>query len=215
LRLPAGLSVARESDKRISAVWLWGGWCYSWRLVSKLSRLTRTQCITLLLFVIIATNWGVEGITGYSILGEDLFVFFTIIFIALSVITLAAPLTHRLVWRVRNRLLLTYFLVGAIPTVLILVMGVISVAALLGATVSYLCRSELDHRLEHLEKAARLHSRTVFEGKQLVLPEWHADQAIVRVADRTVASQGAISDIPSGVTLASRASSERTLAHTS
>jgi hypothetical protein len=168
----------------------------SFFLMGRFSRLSRIQRITLILFVILVTNGIVAWTTGYTILGGNLLTLLWIIFSVLLSFTLLQPVTRRVVWRVRNRLLVTYFLVGVLPTLLIITMVVISVAALLGATVSYLCRSELNRQLGQLEQTARQRAQGITEGKQPALTEELAGQAIIRVGNRSVPSQGPILDIP-------------------
>ena len=62
----------------------------------KLSRLTRIQRLTLILFVIVVTNWVMVSATGYSILGGDLFILFFIGFLILFLITCIRPLLRRI-----------------------------------------------------------------------------------------------------------------------
>jgi hypothetical protein len=58
-------------------------------------RLTRLQRITLILFLIVVTNWFMLSTTGYSLLGGDLFTFFFIGFLTLSSVTLAFSLMRK------------------------------------------------------------------------------------------------------------------------
>jgi len=146
--------------------------------MSRLSRFVRKQPVLFLVFALLAVNWiGVKA-SGYSMLGRNLTFFLTISLIALLVKVAAAPLTRRIVWKVRNRLLLTYFLAGVMPTFLLLVMGAISAFVLLGATMSYICRSELNHDLDQLEGAARQRAQSpagppsVAEGPISEIPSW-------------------------------------------
>jgi hypothetical protein len=66
-------------------------------------RLTRLQRLTLVLFVIVVTNWVMVSTTGYSLLGGDLFTFFFIAFLALSSVALVAAVMRKVRWKVRNR----------------------------------------------------------------------------------------------------------------
>ena len=65
--------------------------------------MTRLQRITLVLFVIVVTNWVVLSATGYSLLGSDLFTFFFIGFLALSTFALAPSVMRKVRCKVRNR----------------------------------------------------------------------------------------------------------------
>lgn len=162
-------------------------------LAHKFSRLARIQRITLILFVVLVTGELVAWTTGSTVLGGDLPILLWIVFAVLLSFMLLQPVTRRMVWRVRNRLLVTYFLVGVLPTLLILTMVIISVFALLGAMVSYLCRSELDRQLGQLQQTARQRAA----GTHPTAPENVAGQAIIRAGNRTVPHQGPIADIPS------------------
>jgi hypothetical protein len=59
--------------------------------VSFLPRLNRIQRMTLILFVIVVTNWAMTKFTGYSLIGGDLFTFFLIAFVFLLVVSLVWP----------------------------------------------------------------------------------------------------------------------------
>jgi len=50
--------------------------------------LSRLQRITLILFVTVVGNWVVAWLTGYSLIGGDLFTFFLIVFLVLLVVSL-------------------------------------------------------------------------------------------------------------------------------
>jgi hypothetical protein len=54
--------------------------------------LTRLQRITLILFLIVITNWLMISFTGYSLIGGDLFLLFLIISVLLLAISLIWPL---------------------------------------------------------------------------------------------------------------------------
>src|SRR5215467_2713056 len=108
------------------------------------SRLNRLQRITLILFVIVVTNWVMVSSTGYSLLGGDLFTVFFIILLVLLALTLIRPLMRKLVWRVRNRLLVTYFLIGALPLALGSIIVFLAFYLLIGQAANYLLKAELD-----------------------------------------------------------------------
>ena len=146
--------------------------------VGKLYKVVRAQPALFLVFALLAVNWIWAYATGYSMLGRTLAFFLTISLIALLVKAVAAPLTRRVVWKVRNRLLLTYFLAGVMPTFLLLFMGAISASVILGAAMSYICRSEINHHLDRLERTAQQRaksldgSRIVAEGPISEIPTW-------------------------------------------
>src|SRR5262249_28847057 len=84
--------------------------------------------------------------TGYSLIGSDLFTILFIVFLVLLAITLVRPLVRKLVWRVRNRLLVTYFLIGVVPVVLMVIFVCIGFYLVLGHTANYLLKSEVERR---------------------------------------------------------------------
>ena len=68
-----------------------------------LSRLTRLQRITLILFPIVIIDWLMPSTVGYSLLGGDVFTVFLVVFLVLSSLTLVWPLMRRVLARVKNR----------------------------------------------------------------------------------------------------------------
>jgi hypothetical protein len=58
-------------------------------------RLTRLQRLTLVLFVIVVTNWISVSFTGYSLMGGDLFTVFFIVLLVLSTIVLAGTVMRK------------------------------------------------------------------------------------------------------------------------
>ncbi len=71
--------------------------------MASLSRLTRLQRITLILFLIVALNRLMSSTVGYSLLGGDLFTVFLVVFLVLSSLTLVWPLMRRVLGRVKKR----------------------------------------------------------------------------------------------------------------
>ena len=57
--------------------------------------MNRVQRITLILFVIVVTNWVVSSCTGYSLIGGDLFTLFLVVFVFLLVVSLVWPLVGK------------------------------------------------------------------------------------------------------------------------
>ena len=58
-------------------------------------RLTRLQRFTLVLFVIMVTNWVMVSTTGYTLLGGDLFTVFFLIFLVLTGVALGGALVRK------------------------------------------------------------------------------------------------------------------------
>jgi hypothetical protein len=59
------------------------------------SRLSLIQRITVILFVIVVTNWLMSWVTGYSLMGSDLFTIFFVIFLMLLGVTLIPLLVRK------------------------------------------------------------------------------------------------------------------------
>ena len=68
-----------------------------------IARLTRLQRLTVVLFVIVVTNWVMVSTTGYSLLGGDLFMVFFLVLLALSSVMLVGALMRKVLWKGRNR----------------------------------------------------------------------------------------------------------------
>ena len=150
----------------------------------------------MILFAIVVTNWLMVRLTGYAILGGDLFTVFFIVFLFLLGITLIRPLVRKVVWRVRNRLLVTYFLLGFLPFLLIVGVTAFTFYILIGTTVSYLGQSELNRSMDQLENVARLRAQEISEGKQRASADGLPAQAVIRVGNRTTPGDGPIAAIP-------------------
>ena len=80
--------------------------------------------------------------------------FLLVIALALRLFSGCLFLSKKILWRVRNRLLVTYVLVGVVPIVLVLAMVSIIATILMGQITGYLLISSLDRRYEALEAAA-------------------------------------------------------------
>lgn len=136
-----------------------------------------TPYVVLFLILLLIAN-VIGRSLGYSLLGDRLPFFLTVALVTLVFKLLVTPITRRLVWRVRNRLLVTYFLIGVLPVTLLVVMGLLGMGVLLGATMSYIAKSDLTHQLDQLESlaVARAGSETrqglVFEGPLAEVPSW-------------------------------------------
>jgi sigma-B regulation protein RsbU (phosphoserine phosphatase) len=151
--------------------------------------------LTLILFVIVVTNTLMVSTTGYSILGGDLFTVFFIIFLTLLSLTLLRPLLRKVVWRVRNRLLVTFFLIGVLPIVLMGTVVALGFYMLMGATASYLSQSELNFRLDQLEQRGHQLAEDIVNGRRVSV-DTLPDYTIVRSGNRTTAKRGPMRDIP-------------------
>jgi len=66
-----------------------------------------------------------------------------------------ALLRSRLIWRLRNRLIVTYVFVGAVPIMLILALAFCGTWIVVGQIATYLVSSELSRRAAALENPAK------------------------------------------------------------
>jgi sigma-B regulation protein RsbU (phosphoserine phosphatase) len=151
--------------------------------------------MTLILFVIVVTNGVMVSTTGYSILGGDLFTVFLILSIILLTLTLLRPLLRKVVWRVRNRLLVTFFLIGVLPVVLMGTVVGLGFYMLMGTTAVYLSQSQLNTRLDQLEERATQLADDILNGRRSS-SESLPGHAIVRIGNRTAGKRGPITEIP-------------------
>jgi sigma-B regulation protein RsbU (phosphoserine phosphatase) len=62
---------------------------------------------------------------------------------------------RQLMWRLRNRLIVTYVFIGVIPIVLLLMMGLLAGYLFAGQFATYVAMSDLQSELRHLESANR------------------------------------------------------------
>jgi len=164
--------------------------------VRYLSRLKWIHRITLILFVTVVANWLTASFTGYSLLGSDLFTIFLIAFLILLVCSLVPPLARRMLWRVRNRLFVTYFLIGAVPVLLILMLIALLFFGLTGAFTAYLAQTELNRRLEEMQQSAKQLAEDIQAGRKQPASDFPM-QWIARTRNRSIVSHGAIRTIPS------------------
>src|SRR5262249_12926564 len=129
-------------------------------------------------------------------LGGDLFIIFILLFLLLVSITLIRPVREKVLWRVRNRLFLTYFLIGAVPVILMLLIGAVGFYALTGSTVGYLVQSEVNHHFDELEESSRQLAQDIAGGRRSATLEGLSSNVIIRTGNRVTRSAGPIRDIP-------------------
>jgi len=115
---------------------------------SKLRALPRLQRITLILFVIVVVNVILDATTGYQILGGDILNVLFCIALLILVLRMFRPLTRKILWRLRNRLLVTYVFLGVVPLGLITIMLLLGSFVFFGQIAANLVRGELDRRIE-------------------------------------------------------------------
>lgn len=77
-----------------------------------------------------------------------------------SLLKLARIAGRRIIWRLRNRLLVTYLFIAVVPVVLLATMGALGALALTNQLSVYLVTSELDRRVESLQSAVTSIAKT-------------------------------------------------------
>jgi sigma-B regulation protein RsbU (phosphoserine phosphatase) len=92
----------------------------------------------------------------------------------LVVIRLARTAAKKLIWRLRNRLIVAYAFIAMVPVALILALVLVSVYGLTGQIAIYLVNSELERRTAILKGSAA----TILES-----PPVHRPEAILRTQD--------------------------------
>jgi phosphoserine phosphatase RsbU/P len=75
------------------------------------------------------------------------------IFIVCALLMGLRWLRLRLMWRLRNRLIVTYTFIGVIPIILLVAMGLIAGYLFAGQFATYVASAELQSELQHLESA--------------------------------------------------------------
>src|SRR5262245_24695331 len=121
---------------------------------AKLKTLTRLGRITLVLFLAVVANGILEYSTGYQLFGGDLLGVLFAISLCILLISWARRLTRKLLWRLRNRLFVSYALFGVVPLVLILVMLTISAFVLFGQIAGSMVADDLGRHTDRVFSAA-------------------------------------------------------------
>lgn len=73
------------------------------------------------------------------------------------------------VWRLRNRLLVTYFFISVVPILLVAALAILGGYSLVSQLAVYLVTSELDRRIDALDSAAESVARTDPESRPAVM----------------------------------------------
>lgn len=107
---------------------------------------TLPRAFLALLILYVVLQWGVHA-TGFAIL-----VFFPLMGTGA---VLAFRLMRKSIWRLRNRLYVTYVFIGVVPIVLILLLTGVGTYIVTGQVAAYLVSAELERRAASLVAAAR------------------------------------------------------------
>ena len=154
-----------------------------------LPRLNWIQKITALVFVILLANSLSRAATGYF-LGFRATALLVVAFIILFPFAML-PLIRRATWRVRNRLFVTYFLVGILPIFLIVLFVQLGFTLVLGQTTNYLLHKELERRLEQLYSSAERQAQAALGGKSIESVALDSGEAaVLRTNGKTSTTSG-------------------------
>src|SRR4030095_8705749 len=106
--------------------------------------LTWLQRITLFLLLIAVINRLIGAATGSIPLPGAVRVILVILLVVLIPFAILGPIVRRLTWRVRHRLIVTYFLLGVLPIFLVVLFAQMGLLLILGQVTNYLLHQELD-----------------------------------------------------------------------
>jgi phosphoserine phosphatase RsbU/P len=98
-------------------------------------------------------RWIFHAPSGTMLSGWATFLLF--IFAVCSTLMLLRWTRRRLMWRLRNRLIVTYVFIGVIPILLLLSMGLLAGYLFAGQFATYVAMADLQSELHHLETANR------------------------------------------------------------
>ena len=131
-------------------------------VVARLGRVERVFAVLLLLYLLLAFVAPESGWTGLVELAAivcGLWVFIRLIRIA----------SRRVIWRLRNRLIVTYLFIAFVPVFLIVVLAGLVGWALISQVSVYLVTSELDRRVAALQQATNSLVKTRPADREAVL----------------------------------------------
>jgi phosphoserine phosphatase RsbU/P len=157
-------------------------------------RLNRIQKATALVFLVLVANSLSRAVTGHF-LGFIVTALLVAAFIILFPFAML-PLIRKLTWRVRNRLFVTYFLVGVLPILLIVLFVQLGFTLVLGQTTNYMLHKELERRLEQVHSSAEHRAQAALDGRTPAgMPA--EESAVLRMDGKSlVASGSTISEFP-------------------
>ena len=115
------------------------------RPTTKWGRITFWQGVTCLLL------WTADVVPGAHVGGWA--IFSSIVFAFFALVLLCRWGYRPLLWRLRNRLIVTYLFIGVIPILLLLLMGAVAGLLFAGQFSTYVATSDLHSELLHLQAA--------------------------------------------------------------
>ncbi len=81
--------------------------------------------------------------------------FSSVLFVLFGLLLMFRWARRRLMWRLRNRLIVTYIFIGVIPIVLLVAIGLLASYLFAGQFATYVAMSDLQSELQHLEATNR------------------------------------------------------------
>jgi sigma-B regulation protein RsbU (phosphoserine phosphatase) len=114
--------------------------------------LPRTRMALLcLVTALIAALWTMVGVHGYSLAYAVLL----LMLFSSGLVLIYRAFTQRFMWRLRNRLIVTYVFIGVIPLVLLATMGVVAGYLFAGQFSTFVVTTDVRNELRRLETANR------------------------------------------------------------
>ena len=123
-------------------------------LLAFLGRRSRLETVSLVAFLLVLVNQIAFWVFGKTLPFSGLLNFLFIVLIFILATVYLRRLIRRLLWRLRNRLIITYVFIGIVPIVLLLVMLGIAMYIFMGQVAAYLVTSELKQRNELVRDCA-------------------------------------------------------------
>lgn len=133
-------------------------------------RTLRWGQLTLALFLVVAVVWILYWTAGFQIVGRGLLTALLVVLVLALILRFMRSLAHRWMWRLRNRLLATYLLFGAVPLALIFVMVALAFWVLCGQIAANMVQEEIRDRTVLLHSAAYDLALTSFYGMRSRVP---------------------------------------------
>jgi sigma-B regulation protein RsbU (phosphoserine phosphatase) len=126
----------------------------SFRSTRALFLLPRLEKVFLALGLLVLVSWTIERLSGFSLPLTGLLRILWVAFGLVLGVKYLLGLVRRGVWSLRNRLILSYVLIGVVPIVLILAMLGIGMYVLMGQVATYLMTAEINRRAEIVRDCA-------------------------------------------------------------
>jgi len=111
---------------------------------------TRMARLGLTLAIVLA-GWTLLGVHGFAVLYRVTL----LVFIGVLLILGYRALTQRFMWRLRNRLIVTYVFIGVIPLILLATMGIVAGYLFAGQFSTFVVTTDVHNELRRLESANR------------------------------------------------------------